>query len=186
MIDSSSRLRETSEDIFLPRDKTEIQGQLPQLLHIAAEFLISLSTIFMMGFHFSPCIGSVLLCMISQLEINTGGTRLPCVPGYVWAPGLKLQDQWANLSDCASNSWAGWCLPHPFGSSGRGTCPCRQCPCPGPHWGCAVTTCWLVPEGHTPTVPDECSGTCTEEYGSSPCMWVLLLGKKILFTCSFV
>lgn len=73
-----------------------------------------------MGFHFSPCIGSVLLCMICSWKLTQGeGTRLPCVPGYVWAPGLQLQHQWASLSDDASHSWAGGCLPHPFGSSGR-------------------------------------------------------------------
>lgn len=119
----------------------------------------------MMGFRSAPCIGSVLLCMICQLEINTGGNKAAlcprlCLSTWAEAPrpvGQSLRTCFQQLSRMVSSTslWQLW---------DRGTSP-EQMPRSWPTLGLCcyrqLTGAW---GSHTHTA-DVCSGACAEEYG---------------------
>lgn len=165
MLDSSSRLRKKPLKIFFTKrqawDSETIATTLPYWCWIPQLLVDNIPDGFSL---FSPhWVCSALYDL--QLETNTGGGNKAAL-----CPRLCLST-WAKAPAPVGQSLR-WCfqqLSRRVPSTSlwqqrkRGAHPYSKCPGPGSHWGCAVTTSWLVPEGHTPAWADVCSEPCTEE-----------------------
>lgn len=163
MIDSSSRLRENLWRYFFTKRQDWDSGTIATTL----AYYCLIPQLLVDDIHYGLSLFS-LLWVCSALhdlpsEINKGNKAALC-PRFclsTWAKaprpvGQSLRLCFQQLSRMVSSTslWQQW----EWGMS------LQPMPISWAHRGCAVSTCWLVPEGPTPTLPAVCSGTWTEEY----------------------